>query len=108
MKSYERRCFSDPIDDCECESFRALFSASRSQYQLAFYSAYDDYRMEIEGSIKTNPNIYFSYVNLKKYRVGFPAAMIFENKTALTNKDKCELFAEFTRSREMQIQNFGR
>jgi hypothetical protein len=96
MKQCESRCLSNPnINNCECEQFRSEFNAARSEYQHVFNSEYDDYRKEIEGSIKTDPKTFFKYVNLKKNRVGLPSVMNFENKTASTNEDKCELFAEF-------------
>jgi hypothetical protein len=49
----------------------------------------------VEAAIKTDPKSFFQNVNLKKNRVGFPSVMNFENKTATTNEEKCELFAEF-------------
>jgi hypothetical protein len=68
-----------------------------SEYQNVFNSEYDDFRKEIEDSIKTDPKTFFKYLrrNLKKNRVVFPSVKNFENKTASTNEDKCELFAEF-------------
>jgi hypothetical protein len=40
--------------------------------------AYDDYRVEIEEAIKSDPKIFFGYVNLKRKRVGYPLVMHFE------------------------------
>lgn len=96
MKRSESACLLNPnIDNCECERLRTEFSAARSEYQLVFHSEYDDFRKGVEDSIKSDPKTFFQYVNLKKNRIGFPSVMIFENKTASTNEDKCELFAEF-------------
>jgi hypothetical protein len=59
-------------------------TVNTSEYQYVFNIEYDDYRIDIEGSIKTDPKTFFNYVNLKKNCVGFPSVMNFENKTAST------------------------
>jgi hypothetical protein len=98
MKQSERHCLlNSSVNECECENLKAAFATARSEYQTAFNNAYDNYRIGIEESIKNDPKIFFKYVNLKKNRVGFPSVMNLDDKTASTNEDKCELFADFLR-----------
>jgi hypothetical protein len=57
--------------------------------------AYDDYRIEIEEAIKSDPKTFFDYVDLKNKYVSYPSAMHFEGRLASGPDDICNLFAKF-------------
>jgi translation elongation factor P/translation initiation factor 5A len=71
-KASEKRCLEDEmIDDCECEQLRGEFLSFREEYQFMHGRAYDDYRVEIEEAIKSDPKSIFGYMDLKKKRIGY-------------------------------------
>jgi hypothetical protein len=83
-KRSEFRCLANTnINDCNCESLQTSFSTDISEYQSMFNDAYDNYWKGIEGSIMNAPNTFLTSV------------MKLDNKTATTNEENCELFAEF-------------
>jgi hypothetical protein len=49
-----------------------------TQYQHQHGRAYNDYHARIEEAIKSDPNTFFGYVDLKKKCVGYPSVMPFE------------------------------
>jgi hypothetical protein len=53
------------------------------------------YRARIEEAIKSDPKIFFGYVDLKKKRVGYPSVMHFEVMHSSGPEKICDLFAEF-------------
>jgi hypothetical protein len=65
------------------------------EYQLKHGRAYDDYHVRIEKSIKSHPNTFLGYVDLKKKRAGYPSIMHFEGCLASGPDDICNLFADF-------------
>jgi hypothetical protein len=56
---------------------------------------YKDYRVGIEESIKSDPRVFFSYVDLNKKRVGYPSVVHFDGRLASGPDDICDLFADF-------------
>jgi hypothetical protein len=58
----------DNIDDCDCERQWADFTALRTEYQDNHGRTYDDYRIDIEEAIKTDPK-----------KAGYPSVMSFED-----------------------------
>jgi hypothetical protein len=95
MKKSERQCIVDEdISECDCERLRTDFAALRSTYQERHGFAYDNYRIGIQGEIKTEPKSFFKYVDLKKKRVGYTFVMNFEGQSGSRSEKICDLFAK--------------
>jgi hypothetical protein len=90
-KDGENRCLKDDaIDNCEWERLLEKFFSLREEYQHG--REYDDYCAKID---KSDPNIFFGYVDLKKKSVGYRSVMHFEGRLASGPEEICDLFAEF-------------
>jgi hypothetical protein len=86
------KVLDDGISECDCERLRGDFTALRSTYQERHGLAYDDYRISIEEEIKTDPESFARYADLKKKRVGHPSVINFEGQSGTGSQEICDLF----------------
>jgi hypothetical protein len=62
--SKKRSIEEETIDDCECEHLQGEFLPPREEYQLMHGRVYDNYRVGIQASIKSNLNTFYGYLDL--------------------------------------------
>lgn len=79
------------------EDYR-IFSSLRSECKLLIDKCHEEYIAHIRRNLKTNVKFFWAYSKSKRQTNSYPSQFKYNNQTANTPGEVCELFATFFRS----------
>lgn len=101
-KHYKQLCFERKIElngHGILPSIKEFnFIPAKNEYECLRNSLFSNFLRDQADNVKTNPKLFWRHINSKRSNNSIPSSMKFGDKTASTDIEKSELFAEFFQS----------
>lgn len=78
--------------------YYTAFSSARKEFKILNWFLYNNYLLQIEEDLASNPKKFWNFINGKRKVVGFPSPMIYQSCLASQPLEICNFFAKFFES----------
>lgn len=86
------------VDEITLTNLRSEYAIVKNTFEALQNFLYQNYLLEMESNLKSDPTQFWRYVALKKGSNSLPLKMSFNENSSSSNSGKAELFANFFKS----------